>query len=273
MLPVTPFGILYKHYARLRPGLSLRDWIEKHNVDTHAIDVRRFISFGIIKGFLRRIQVYPVWLDHPSFREAEQAREDALSQNTRGRTHAPRNELHHSSSRSAEAATIVTPKPTPEVSPHQRTMLTRNVRDETPRPAVPGAAGSGVARKDQHYENLIEQLHRKEYPATLPALLDGEHSADEVRYRTPLLRLIHTVADNFFVGVAQNQLCIRYRISYGQLLVYLRKIGHVDPNGFMDEFQRRALSTANSRERVADAEGDSKREAPFDLGRVQLILT
>lgn len=29
--------------------------------------VRRMITFGVIKGFLRRAHCYPVWLDHPVF--------------------------------------------------------------------------------------------------------------------------------------------------------------------------------------------------------------
>ncbi|KAF2864868.1 nitrogen permease regulator 2-domain-containing protein [Massariosphaeria phaeospora] len=47
-------------YTRLRQGLPLRTWVLE-NVDLlHGIDVRRFITFGVIKGFLYRVHKYAV---------------------------------------------------------------------------------------------------------------------------------------------------------------------------------------------------------------------
>ena len=40
--------------------------MEENAIDGNRIDVRRMIQFGVIKGFLRRVYAYPIWLDHPS---------------------------------------------------------------------------------------------------------------------------------------------------------------------------------------------------------------
>ncbi|GAA6006358.1 hypothetical protein JCM11491_004926 [Sporobolomyces phaffii] len=62
----VPFPTLLKFYSQLRPGLTVSAWIDDFSLDSHPIDVRRMIQFGIIKGFLRRVYAYPIWIDHPS---------------------------------------------------------------------------------------------------------------------------------------------------------------------------------------------------------------
>lgn len=39
--------------------------MEENQVHKLPIDVRRFVSFGTIKGFLKRLHCYPVWALHP----------------------------------------------------------------------------------------------------------------------------------------------------------------------------------------------------------------
>jgi hypothetical protein len=63
---VPPLTLL-RLYARLAPGLSVSDWMDDNNVHLLGLDARRMMSFGVIKGFLRRCHTYPVWLDHPAF--------------------------------------------------------------------------------------------------------------------------------------------------------------------------------------------------------------
>lgn len=41
--------------------------MDDNDINPDLIDVRRMIQFGIIKGFLRRVYSYPIWLDHPVF--------------------------------------------------------------------------------------------------------------------------------------------------------------------------------------------------------------
>ena len=55
---------LLRLYSRLKPGKTVLEWMEAHNVHELGIDVRRFTSFGVIKGFLRRVHRWPYL--HPS---------------------------------------------------------------------------------------------------------------------------------------------------------------------------------------------------------------
>jgi nitrogen permease regulator 2-like protein len=51
---------LVQLYASLRHGLTLRNWCLEHDLLLAGIDVRRLITFGVIKGFLYRIHKYAV---------------------------------------------------------------------------------------------------------------------------------------------------------------------------------------------------------------------
>lgn len=55
-------------YSRLKSGKTVLDWMETYDVYELGIDVRRFTSFGVIKGFLRRVHRWPILLaaDVPS---------------------------------------------------------------------------------------------------------------------------------------------------------------------------------------------------------------
>lgn len=57
-----PWPRLAWFYARLKPPLTVGDWINEYEIDLETIDVRRFISFGVIKGFLRRVHRWPILL-------------------------------------------------------------------------------------------------------------------------------------------------------------------------------------------------------------------
>ncbi|CAH7683093.1 nitrogen permease regulator 2-domain-containing protein [Phakopsora pachyrhizi] len=52
-------------YSDFKSGSTVHDWMEQNEAHKLPIDVRRFISFGTIKGFLRRLRCYPIWALHP----------------------------------------------------------------------------------------------------------------------------------------------------------------------------------------------------------------
>lgn len=60
--PIPDWPKLLHLYSRLKPGKTVFEWMESHNVHDLGVDVRRFTSFGVIKGFLRRVHRYPVLL-------------------------------------------------------------------------------------------------------------------------------------------------------------------------------------------------------------------
>lgn len=57
---LLPGPALWKMYSMLRYGRTVHDWVELLGVQIQAIDVRRFITFGVIKGFVRRVHQYPL---------------------------------------------------------------------------------------------------------------------------------------------------------------------------------------------------------------------
>jgi hypothetical protein len=52
-------------YSILKPGLCVADFCLAHQNQLANIDVRRFITFGVIKGFLKRMHKYALALDPP----------------------------------------------------------------------------------------------------------------------------------------------------------------------------------------------------------------
>ncbi|KAG8876706.1 Nitrogen permease regulator 2 [Tulasnella sp. 331] len=63
--PRLPWTKLLYLYSRLKPGVDLHGWIEENKISSTGIDARRFVSFGTIKGFLRRIHRYPILTPPP----------------------------------------------------------------------------------------------------------------------------------------------------------------------------------------------------------------
>lgn len=55
-------------YSSLGPGLSLHDFVLAYEAQLANIDIRRFITFGVIKGFLRRVHKYALAIDKASSR-------------------------------------------------------------------------------------------------------------------------------------------------------------------------------------------------------------
>jgi len=55
---ITTKETLLTLYTSLTPGLNVHDFLLTHQAKLNAIDIRRFITFGVIKGFLRRIHKY-----------------------------------------------------------------------------------------------------------------------------------------------------------------------------------------------------------------------
>ncbi|XP_006457955.1 hypothetical protein AGABI2DRAFT_199067 [Agaricus bisporus var. bisporus H97] len=60
--PIPDWPQLLHLYSRLKPGKTVYEWQEEYEVEELGVDVRRFTSFGVIKGFLRRVHRWPVYL-------------------------------------------------------------------------------------------------------------------------------------------------------------------------------------------------------------------
>ena len=51
---------LIEFYSSLKQGQPVRNWYMEHAERLEGIDIRRFITFGVIKGFLYRVHKYAI---------------------------------------------------------------------------------------------------------------------------------------------------------------------------------------------------------------------
>ncbi|KAF9958025.1 Nitrogen permease regulator 2 [Mortierella alpina] len=185
------FAKVFSLYCSLQYGVVLQDWIEQNQISDYNIDVRRFISFGVIKGFLYRVHKYPI-LDY----------HDPNLVNT-GTTAAPGTpsksnaQLPITSGASTSAAPgLVTAAMAPSVATTATSVVSS--RPETPSNAPSTQRkvyGQSLAPTDQHlhtsphppaYHSQPHQ-HQGDHPTSAPVippalkkLLNGEHHYDEL---------------------------------------------------------------------------------------------
>ncbi|KAI0683834.1 nitrogen permease regulator 2-domain-containing protein [Cytidiella melzeri] len=70
-------------YSRFKPGVTIFQWMEECEVHEVGIDVRRFASFGVVKGFLRRVHRWPILIEDP--KNLQEQQEKRLSVEAHGR--------------------------------------------------------------------------------------------------------------------------------------------------------------------------------------------
>lgn len=60
------FAKIFALYCSVQPSLRMSDFCVVYAESLTHVDVRRFITFGLIHGFLRRVHRYPVFIDRNS---------------------------------------------------------------------------------------------------------------------------------------------------------------------------------------------------------------
>ncbi|KAI0934524.1 hypothetical protein AcV5_006340 [Taiwanofungus camphoratus] len=151
-------------YSRLKPGKTVHEWMEEHNVPSYGIDVRRFTSFGVIKGFLHRVHRWPILL----------LEADAL-----------RNQCHFSSSsigkKRGKNLTAITSTQAPrDITRLNSDPLRDRDRPQDTGPAVPPGPGAGIVAL-QPTNVLSQPTHRASAAETLEQLRTrGGKPVDEV---------------------------------------------------------------------------------------------
>ncbi|GAA5871603.1 hypothetical protein JCM8547_007095 [Rhodosporidiobolus lusitaniae] len=212
--PPVPFSTLLTWYSRLKPGLSVSSWMEELSLDSKPVDVRRMIQFGIIKGFLRRVGAYPVWLDHPSFRPSSKSRSKNRKDSVRERDRGVERNEDADGARPSRRNTVTKPSkrrlepnlPSPTSSPRRSAS---NTSLSTPAPQTPldaPAPPQTLSSQALHAPSIPEtpplESPAPTYPPSLPLLLDGTRGTDEI--------------------------CLRYGITFRTLEAVLRHLGGAD---------------------------------------------
>ncbi|GAA6026777.1 hypothetical protein JCM8097_005853 [Rhodosporidiobolus ruineniae] len=213
----VPFATLLTYYSHLKPGLSVSSWMEELSLDSQPVDVRRMLQFGIIKGFLRRVRAFPVWLDHPAFSRAEgrkgkksrQASRSAGADGARGRAEEGEDDrLSRRNTVKPSKRRLEPNLPSPSSSTRHGSSSTPSAPTPTPQTPLdaPAPPRSSVAAQQSHDSSRppspsadFDGPQAPTYPASLPLLFDGSHSTDEI--------------------------CLRYGITWRTLEVVLRHLG------------------------------------------------
>ncbi|KAJ6597008.1 nitrogen permease regulator 2-domain-containing protein [Mycena vulgaris] len=173
--PIPDWPQLLHLYSRLKPGKTVLDWMETYGIHDLGIDVRRFTSFGVIKGFLRRVHRWPVLL--PS--DPEMPPFDAFDPNSvshmRKRVNSLSGSMHYGGYSSSPVAPPIdfspsqsllrgrTPQSTPVIpalSPDLASSIPLSAR---PAPSAPTPVR---ARRASAAEKVLEQLRNRDIQKT-----------------------------------------------------------------------------------------------------------
>ncbi|GAA5992531.1 hypothetical protein JCM10908_000866 [Rhodotorula pacifica] len=192
----VPFATLLSYYSRLRPGFSLAEWIELLSLDSQPIDIRRMIQFGVIKGFLRRVYAYPVWLDHPNLQSSRRAEPAARSGRSASLATASGTATPLASmSRQARSRPLDAP------ALPQHSTSAQPSRTTTPLPPPAADFDPRDLRSDNagRVDDEDDDTPSVSYPPSLALMLDGTHHTDEI--------------------------CLKYACSWRTLELVLRHLG------------------------------------------------
>ncbi|KAG0337570.1 Nitrogen permease regulator 2 [Podila horticola] len=185
------FAKIFSLYCSLQYGVVLQDWIETNQIAEYNIDVRRFISFGVIKGFLYRVHKYPI-LDHhepvtPATTPLNSKGEPTTSSN-------PSATATSSASSSSAATPVLSSAPIPvpnAMPPPPPPASTTHGEPQPPRKLY----GDTLAPTDQNNHMAYNQHQQQPsndsgnsggsssgviIPLALRKLLDGQHHYDEL---------------------------------------------------------------------------------------------
>ncbi|KAG0082884.1 Nitrogen permease regulator 2 [Podila epicladia] len=184
------FAKIFSLYCSLQYGVVLQDWIETNQIAEYNIDVRRFISFGVIKGFLYRVHKYPI-LD---YHEPVTAATTPLNSKGEPTTSSnPSATTTNSASSSSAATPVLSSAPTPvpnALAPPPTLSIANGGEPQSQRKLY----GDTLAPTDQSNYMTYSQHQQQQsdsgnsganssrviIPPALRKLLDGQHHYDEL---------------------------------------------------------------------------------------------
>lgn len=151
-------------YASLKQGQSVKQWYSTNSRKLANIDIRRFITFGVIKGFLYRVHKYACATGQP----APPARSSSI--------------LPHTSAGPSSRATTGTNTPFAASSVGEDAPISSAARRETSRERAGSfhsgsRSGHGTAGAPS---GLFEDEDDEVDDRTLSKYLDGTHSFDQI---------------------------------------------------------------------------------------------
>nr|POE79822.1 nitrogen permease regulator 2 like [Quercus suber] len=117
-------------YGSLTPGQNIQDYVLTHQTQLSNIDIRRFITFGIIKGFLRRIHKYALAGDYAFSSAQKHSGSSNNSSPTKSKTsgRAVDDRVKRELDRAWKKAALSSGWATPPQEPHLKASLAKSAR-------------------------------------------------------------------------------------------------------------------------------------------------
>lgn len=79
-VPIPSKAKLFYLYRLLNQGQTIKEWYIQHQKALQNIDVRRFINFGVVRGIIYRLHLYPILHSVTRFFENERLNPDPLDE-------------------------------------------------------------------------------------------------------------------------------------------------------------------------------------------------
>ncbi|KAJ7709789.1 nitrogen permease regulator 2-domain-containing protein [Mycena rosella] len=161
-------------YSRLKPGKTISQWMETYRIHDLGIDVRRFTSFGVIKGFLRRVHRWPVLLPtDPDISPPDPSDPNSVS-HMRKRVNSLSGSMHYGGYSSSPAAPPIDLSPSQSLlrgrTPHNTPVVPALSPDiASPIPSSPALGSTPTparARRASAAEKVLEQLRNRDIQKT-----------------------------------------------------------------------------------------------------------
>lgn len=152
-------------YASLKQGQSVKQWYSQHSRELANIDIRRFITFGVIKGFLYRVHKYACATGQP----APISRNSLVSAHTSA---GPSSRVATGNNTPYEASSVGEEAP---LSAASRRDASRE-RAGSFHSGSRGAFGNDSAPSGDFEEDEIDEIDDR----TLSKYLDGTHCFDQI---------------------------------------------------------------------------------------------
>jgi hypothetical protein len=182
----TSHETLITLYTSLRQGLALKNWVLENLDLLHGVDVRRFITFGIIKGFLYRVHKYAIATSTtlppapPTSLQTSAATSLANPRDSDTTTIRGHDRMHHSSQPSIQTHGHHTSQPNihthhPSFSIHRPSIASMSLN-----PHQQQNSHHLSVHKEEHpvFEGLVSDRDKSGLP--LLRFLDGMHCFDEI---------------------------------------------------------------------------------------------
>ena len=137
---------LFYLYRSLNQGQTIREWYVQHRKQLQFIDVRRFITFGVLRGLIYRVHSYPILdplvkaIESDTLQELDEAMKEKiekLKERTKSNSHVNNPRVVRTPTTTTLETTLKTEPSTPSGNPRRRVSFNYNVQRHPKHEVIP----------------------------------------------------------------------------------------------------------------------------------------